>query len=521
MDDLRVLADLFESNDFMVKFDLKSACHHVAIADSHRKYLGFQWNTRYFWFCALPFGLATAPFIFNKITKPLIVHWRKQGFKAFLYFDDGTAAAASCEEAEVMAGCMQSDLKQAGFIVNEAKSQWKPAQTMEVLGYEIDLTCAVFRATQAKCDRVVAAAQQLVDRRKSVRARAIASFVGLIQSLRLAIGPSTSLWTRSLYSKLAEVSNMDHHLHLSQPATKELRFWLTFFGKQPVQFPIKPVNPKVEVLTYSDASNMAWGGFCAHQGAIAQGNFSIEEQGPRTSSTWREVYGMRKVIESLISMLSNRIVLHRTDNQNVVRVVKSGSRVPAIQQEVIQLTEVCQEYCVHLVVEWIPRDLNVLADMLSKQNDRTDYQLCPEVFRQLDVLWGPHTLDCFASDVSKHCERYCSRTWNPGCWAANAFTIDWCQDNCWLFPPTFLIGSVLRFAKSSAAHCSLLIPNWPAQPWWVLLFSHTPTSVRPNVISCLEIPLRPGLILDKGSGPVLFTDGPFTSSMLAVRLCFV
>ena len=226
----------------MIKFDLKSAYHHIAIAASHRQYLGFQWNGKFFWFCALPIGLATAPLVFNMVTKPLIVHWRKLGFRTFLYYDDGSAAAESVQAAEKMASTMRRDLNSSGFIVNEAKFQWVPCQVME---YEVDLSVAVFRVTKNKAARVIDTAEQLLVARRSVHAHSIASFVGLIQSLQLAIGPSTSVRTRSLYEKLAEVKSFDHHVHMHQAACKELEFWIGFFHKDKVQFPIQPVEPNV------------------------------------------------------------------------------------------------------------------------------------------------------------------------------------------------------------------------------------------------------------------------------------
>ena len=55
---------------------------HIDIAQEHRKYLGFTFvvlNTlKYFVFASLPFGLSTASFVFTKVLRPLVVHWRFQ-----------------------------------------------------------------------------------------------------------------------------------------------------------------------------------------------------------------------------------------------------------------------------------------------------------------------------------------------------------------------------------------------------------------------------------------------------------
>ena len=92
-EDLRTFRDIFRRGDWFFKFDYKSGYHHVDIYPEHWKYLAFCWGTghskRYFVFTVLPFGLATAPFVFTKIQKALLKHWRAQGIRIFTYLDDG------------------------------------------------------------------------------------------------------------------------------------------------------------------------------------------------------------------------------------------------------------------------------------------------------------------------------------------------------------------------------------------------------------------------------------------------
>ena len=42
---LRVAVLMFEKNDYLIKFDLKSGYHHIDVHAEHQKYLGFQWDT--------------------------------------------------------------------------------------------------------------------------------------------------------------------------------------------------------------------------------------------------------------------------------------------------------------------------------------------------------------------------------------------------------------------------------------------------------------------------------------------
>ena len=57
-----------------------------------------------------------------------------------------------------------------------------------------------------------------------VRARALASFIGKIMSMGLALGSSTHLRTRALYATLNRSSSLADCLQLSSDAKEELRF---------------------------------------------------------------------------------------------------------------------------------------------------------------------------------------------------------------------------------------------------------------------------------------------------------
>ena len=85
--------------DWFFKFEYKSGYHHVDIFPEHMQFLGCSWTfngqCRYFKFTVLPFGLATAPFLFTKIQKALVKHSRRQGLRVFTYLDDGAGAESN------------------------------------------------------------------------------------------------------------------------------------------------------------------------------------------------------------------------------------------------------------------------------------------------------------------------------------------------------------------------------------------------------------------------------------------
>ena len=71
---------LLANKGYLFKFDLKNSYHHFDIFDYQQTYLSISWvikgATKYFVFTALPFGLSFAPFVFTKVVRSLVKHWR-------------------------------------------------------------------------------------------------------------------------------------------------------------------------------------------------------------------------------------------------------------------------------------------------------------------------------------------------------------------------------------------------------------------------------------------------------------
>ena len=88
--------------------------------------------------------------------------------------------------------------------------------------------------------------------------------------------------------------------------------WSTDMVGQPIWW----VNPKPDILTYSDASDSGWGGYSVELGGnIAKGQWSAEEE--LKSSTWRELRATHLVLKSFLPNIQGKEVRHRTDNQNL------------------------------------------------------------------------------------------------------------------------------------------------------------------------------------------------------------
>ena len=91
---LQLLIDPIQS--WLFSFDIKSGYHHIDIFENDQEFLGFSWPYQgkvcYFKLTVLPFGLATGPYIFTKVMRPLVKHWRAQAYRIVVYLDGGLGA---------------------------------------------------------------------------------------------------------------------------------------------------------------------------------------------------------------------------------------------------------------------------------------------------------------------------------------------------------------------------------------------------------------------------------------------
>ena len=148
---------------------------------------------------------------------------------------------------------------------------------------------------------------------------------------------------------------------------------------------------------------------------------------------------MSRVLAAVSKLLRDNKVKWFTGNQNVVRIIKVGSRKDELQQLALNIFRTSMSNNITLEPEWIPRNENQIADELSRVVDYDDWGLNSKVFAWLDSLWGPHTVDRFASSHNAQLYQYNSRFCEEGTEAVDAFTVNWAgENNWWSIAPSLL-----------------------------------------------------------------------------------
>ena len=126
----------------------------------------------------------------------------------------------------------------------------------------------------------------------------------------------------------------------------------------------------------------------------------------------------------MVNQLSGLTIKWFTGNQNVPRIISSGSSKGHLQSEALSIFNICCNDGISTEMEWIPRSQNDQADFLSRIYDADDWGLYPLSFYRVDLVWGPHTIDRFANHVNAKLPRFNSRFWNPGSEGIDAFVMN-------------------------------------------------------------------------------------------------
>ncbi|CAI7873754.1 unnamed protein product [Closterium sp. NIES-53] len=307
------VADVARAGDWMFSIDLKSGYHHIDVHPSYWKFLGFGFDGRTYSFRSLPFGLATAPFVFTQLIK----------------------------------------------------------------------------------------------------------IAGMLSSMGVALGATARAFSHAMLQVINDAPSWKSSVIIPPPAAEELNFWLEEFDR--------------------------------FNGASFHGVFFILRKG--------------------------------------------GSRSPDLTTACQGIIRTCMEHGTHLIIEWIPRELNSHADEISKAVDHDDYSLKTPWFRILERCWGPHSIDLFANSRNSQLPRFCTKIPHP------------------------------QATARTHASLTLIIPHWPSANWWPLLQpsprNWAPSSCEAEIyagaMAAQELRWLTYLLTDLGeqprSPPVLYVDN---KAMLAL-----
>ena len=457
--------------------------------------------------------------------------------------DDFPSAALSGIQQQLHGQFMLENLHSLGWVVKEPKLIVFPNPLPEIpaLGTIISFTEQKFFMKPAHIQEILSIAKTLHDLR-DCHVRLLSKLAGLIISRSHCLGPAARMRTRAMYRNIearlqphektppwnARHKGWHRHVHIHKDTKAELAFWLSNINRVNGQpFKRDSLERVLDIDLNTDASHHGWGAVLylpdsalgpdphlledarqalppnmtihAVQSALSQGikvcgKFSIAEA--LDSSNARELLATFYSLRTLIIFLQDLRLDHHMDNLGAVQAlggiipgqphrIFGGSNTPRIQDLVIQIDDCCINANIDRHTSWVPRNLNTIADYMSKTGlgDEHSFMVQPWVQQLLQAQFGPHTIDRFASrnNVQVVPPRYNSRFFEPEAEWLNSFSCHWdrgpnqIRENNWIHPPYAIMGRTLRHLITCGAQGTIILPHWEVAPWWPIIAELLPS----------------------------------------------
>ena len=398
------------------------------------------------------------PLIFTSIVKEVKLMALQSGIRLHQYMDDWLIRAPSEQQCTVQTQKLLKLVKDLGFIVNLKKSELKPSQRFDFLGYHFLLDLALVKPTQDRWTKLQEMFHHL-SLKSVISARSLMSTIGLLASTEKTV----KLGRRHLKTHWKYPMPLDTLITWNQKMIRHGEWWLD--PQNVLQG--EHLRPKEhEKLIFTDASNAGWG---AHSGQNSTGGlWSLSEK--HLHINLLEMKAVLLALQFFKTDCRNNQVLITSDNTSVVAYINKqcGTKSAELCALMWRILTWCHLNNVTLRARHVPGSLNVIADGLSRRNQikSTEWSLSPQIFKQISKLWESLQVDLFATSLNKKLPTYVSPIPDPQAWAVDALNIPWENLVAYVFPPTALLPKVVQKLQSQTCSIILIAPGWPTKPWF-------------------------------------------------------
>uniref|UniRef100_A0A1X7U7T0 Reverse transcriptase domain-containing protein n=1 Tax=Amphimedon queenslandica TaxID=400682 RepID=A0A1X7U7T0_AMPQE len=239
----------------MAKIDIKSANRLLAIHHQDRLLLSCRWQGSLLVDCAFPFGLCSAPKIFNAVTDT--IEWCcRHDRVSFIdhYLDDYvTVGPPGSDKCATNLRLIRKVAAQLGVPLAEEKCAG-PSTCLVFLGFEVDSVKGELRLPQEKVKRIHDTLEKWAGREWCWR-RELESLVGTLQSASKVIPPGRA-FLRQISDHLMGGRCPRHHIKLNRGFKADLQWWQFLIHKwNGVIF----LHPHRETVSISSDASGSWG----------------------------------------------------------------------------------------------------------------------------------------------------------------------------------------------------------------------------------------------------------------------
>ena len=390
------LADAVGKNGYLYIIDLKDSYFIVALMQIFYKLFGSEWYGKYIFYCCLPFGLATAPKIFQLFADSLKyiveecnpnLYFLNKKIELFLhYLDDFFGGHPTYKLALKQFKKFYKLLIKLGIPTSPDKCT-KPTTTLVILGFLLDTVTQTVSIPLEKIKKYLIDINWLLKHKNKCTIKKLDIIGGKLRHCARAMygGAAFIRGIESLKWKQQYIKKKGDHqpFHLDHRARYDLKFWKEILplmvNKTPFHYILKDkYNP--DIILYTDAcenkNTKAYGGvdisgmyFCQDfrftkmKYIISSGNKLIN---------LFELFAVIVAIDINKEKYKNKSLLIRCDNQVAIDwIVTQRAAFTAITERIVNIAlkylfKMLIEYKIYISLKYIDSNDNVYADKLSR-----------------------------------------------------------------------------------------------------------------------------------------------------------
>ena len=360
----------------MAKIDIKSAFRLCPVHPNELHLLGMQWRDRFYYDRVLPFGLRSAPFIFNCLADAIEWIARQEGASHLHHYLDDFFVTGSPNTAE----CSQhlNSLTSLCNLLHIPLAEDKlegPSTQLAYLGILLDSEALEARLPLDKLADLHASISTWRGRSHCVK-QELLSFIGTL-SFAAKVVPAGRTFLRRMINLSTTVPNLQDTIRLDRGFLLDLDWWSAFVSPWTGRsfFLLTQWTPAPNLHLYTDSSrSTGFGAYC--NGEWFNGRWSTTQAGH--SIQYKELYPIVLAAFTWGYRWSTLKIRFACDNQAVVECITSGtSHCPHIMHLLRNLFLLAATHNFWVSAQHIPGMHNPIADSLSRFKMQAFRRLAP------------------------------------------------------------------------------------------------------------------------------------------------
>ena len=371
----------------LAKLDVKNAFRLLPVHPADRPLLGMCWNGRIFVDQTLPFGLRSAPKLFNAVADALQWVMEQRGVSFVIHYLDDflTCGAPDSDECDRNFQVMLQIFNELGVPYALAKCEG-PTTVLIFLGIEIDTVKHKLRLPAEKLRRLQETIEAWRGRKKCLK-RELLSLIGQLQHASTVVKPGRVFLSRMI-SLASTLKGLDHHCRLNYAFRSDLEWWHKFlagWNSVSLFWEVDKLNPDLTLL--SDASGH-WG--CGALLGTQWFQYQWPEGMDKANITRKELIPIILAAAIWGHEWSRKTIVTQCDNLAVVEVLNRGySREPDIMHLMRCLFFFSAHFHFRVIAKHIPGKQNILADALSCDRLSLFHSLHPQANSSPAIIPAP------------------------------------------------------------------------------------------------------------------------------------